>query len=71
MVAGGLKMFVCHDMRIEMPERIDIALWHNRQGQWEGVLQGHSGPIPNALIQLNANWSRLQFPVPLRKDIRK
>jgi len=71
MAAGGLKLLVCGDMRIELPERMDMALWRNRQGQWQGVLQGHSGPVPDALTQLTTNWSRLRLPVPLGKEARE
>ncbi len=71
MAAGGLKMFICRDMRIELPQRTDMALWRNRQGQWQGVLQSHSGPVPDALTRLTTNWSRLQLPVPLGKGARE
>jgi hypothetical protein len=71
MAAGGLKTFVGPGLRIELPTRADVALWRNQHGQWQGVLQGHTGPVPDALTRITANWTRLRFPVPLGKGSRE
>lgn len=71
LAAGGLKAFACGDLRIELPERADIALWRDAQGQWQGVLQGHTDPIPDALTRITKNWMRLRLPMPLEKESPK
>jgi hypothetical protein len=71
MAAGGLKTFVGPGLRIELPTRADVALWRNQHSQWQGVLQGHTGPVPDALTRITANWTRLRFPVPLGKGSRE
>jgi hypothetical protein len=65
MAAGGLKTFACGELRIELPDPADIALWRDAQGQWQGVLQGHTGPIPDALTRITKNWTCLRLPTPL------
>jgi hypothetical protein len=64
MAAGGLKTFTCGDLRIELAERADIALWRDASGQWRGVVQGVTGPLPPALIRITRDWTRLRFPEP-------
>jgi len=68
MAAGGLKLFDLKGhtgVRIELPERIDVALWRDDQGRMRGVLQGWRGPVPKPLAALTANWVRLALPTPL------
>jgi hypothetical protein len=40
LVAGGLKSFKSGNFEINLTDRIDIALWINDKGKWEGVIQG-------------------------------
>jgi hypothetical protein len=68
MAAGGLKASACGDLHIQLPDPADIALWRDAQGQWQGVLQGHTGPIPDALTRITKNWTRLRLPAPLENE---
>jgi hypothetical protein len=63
MAAGGLKTFKARDMTIDLPERADVALWRDSKGQWQGVLQGHDGPVPDALAKITRKWTRLRLPI--------
>jgi hypothetical protein len=65
MAAGALKSFKVGDMSIELPKRVDLALWRDAKGQWHGVLQDWTGPVPNALSAITADWLRLSVPTPL------
>ncbi len=60
--AGGMKSFRCGDMSIELAEPVDLALWRDSSGEWQGILQGHSGPLPEALTKITQNWTRLRLP---------
>ena len=63
MAAGGLKTFKARDMAIELPERADVALWRDSMGQWQGVLLGHDGQVPDALAGITRKWTRLRLPI--------
>jgi hypothetical protein len=65
MAAGALKSFKVGDMSIELPKRVDLALWRDAKGQWHGVLQDWTGPVPAALSAITADWLRLSVPTPL------
>lgn len=65
LAAGGLKSFVGGGVKIELPERIDIALWKDKAGAWRGILQGYQGAVPEDLAKLCRNWIRLRVPEPL------
>jgi hypothetical protein len=65
MAAGGLKNFKAGDMAVEIPQRADVALWRDSKGEWRGVLQGHDGPVPDALAKITRNWNRLRLPISL------
>ena len=62
MAAGGLKNFKAGDMTIEMTVRADVALWRDSKGEWQGVLLGYDGLVPDALARITKNWNRLRFP---------
>ena len=64
MAAGGLKTFASGDVRIDLAERIDVALWRDTTGRWQGLLQGYEGEVPPSLRQLTSRWLRLRLPVP-------
>ncbi len=64
MAAGALKSFSGGGLTIELPERVDVALWRDAKGQWHGVLQGWNGPVPAALSAITADWQRLTVPQP-------
>jgi hypothetical protein len=67
LAAGGLRCVTAGDLRIELPNRADVALWR-RNGKWEGVLQGCDGPVPEPLVKLTKRWLRLKVPRPLPAD---
>ncbi len=66
MAAGGLELFAVGDMKIELPERADIALWKDEQGDWQDALQDYEGAVPENLAKLCKNWIRLRVPEPAR-----
>ena len=65
MAAGGLKSFKAGGMSIELPQRADVAIWQDDQGQMHGVLQDWPGPVPAALTAITDDWLRLGVPKPL------
>lgn len=65
LAAGGLKTLHADKFKIELPERVDLALWRDNRGRFHGVLQGWSGPVPDSLQKLTKDWLRLSVPVPL------
>jgi len=65
MAAGGLKTFRAGGIVIDLEKRVDVALWRDKQGRWQGVVQGCQGAIPEQLTRIATNWTRLRFPTPL------
>ncbi len=66
MAAGGLKTFKAPGMTIELQQRMDIALWKNSYGKWQGVLQSvEEDIIPESLTYITKNWLWLSMPLPL------
>jgi hypothetical protein len=65
MAAGGLKSLAVGKTTIELPQRIDVALWKDEKGVWKGVLQDYNGPVPEALQKICREWLRLSVPRPL------
>ena len=70
LAAGGLKRFSTGKMEILLDERVDLAMWINQDGNWEGVLQGWKGDVPPQLLKLTDNWARLGLPVPFNEQNR-
>ncbi len=66
MAAGGLKVFEGGDVEISMPARVDIALWKDKNGVWQGVLQDNKAAVPENLESLCKSWTLLKVPVPAR-----
>ncbi|MGQ9607095.1 MAG: hypothetical protein ACUVTW_12905 [Thermogutta sp.] len=62
LAAGGLKRFEMADVKIDLPQRVDLAVWTDTAGKRHGVLQGWDGPVPSALLALTADWRRLNLP---------
>lgn len=52
LAAGGLRSLKAGDFSIELPERVDPAIWRDEQGKFKGVLQGHKGPVPAQLAEV-------------------
>lgn len=67
LVAGGLKYFKAGDFQISLEKRNDMALWVDQNGLWQGVFQG-SDPVPDCLMKITPNWTRLEAPVPPSAD---
>lgn len=65
LAAGGLKTLKAGEFSIELPERVDVALWRDNDGKFHGVLQDCSGEVPASLRKLTDDWQRLAVPVPL------
>jgi hypothetical protein len=63
--AGGLKYLRTGSTQISLPSRIDLALWHDSDGRWHGVLQDYEGDVPAALAAFTNDWLRLAVPRPL------
>lgn len=66
LAAGGLRSFKAGALELDLPERIDLALWREpgSTGRWRGLLQGWDGDIPPRLAALTSQWTRLRLPVP-------
>jgi len=62
MAAGGLKSFQGGGININLDTRIDLAIWKDKAGKWQGVLQDYEGPLSEDLKALGADWSRLSVP---------
>jgi hypothetical protein len=67
LAAGGLKRFAVGKTKIELPQRIDVALWKDEKGVWKGVLQDYHGPVPEALQNMCREWLRLDVPAELKE----
>ena len=65
MACGGLRRFQCENMVIDLAQRLDVALWRDQKGQWQGVVQGCSGQVPEALYRFTNKWIKLRMPVAL------
>lgn len=62
LACGALKSFRGGGITIDLPEPIDMAVWRDAAGNWQGVLQDYSGPVPRDLAALTAAWKRLAVP---------
>ena len=65
LAAGGLKSLDAGQLKIELTERVDLALWRDDRGRFHGVLQDCAGAVPAALARLCDDWQRLAVPAPL------
>jgi len=64
MAAGGLKRFEGGGITLDLPERTDRALWRDRNGQWQGVVQGDAPSVSEPLARLTKQWTLLRLPTP-------
>ena len=65
LTAGGLKSFKSGSFKIDLRDRTDLALWKDYQDNWKGVIQGLKGEIPQQLLKITKNWTRINLPVSL------
>ena len=70
LAAGALRTLSAGDLQIELTSPVDLALWHDSHGDWQGVLQGWDGPIPEPLARITAHWTRLRLPAPVDQSPR-
>ena len=70
LAAGALRSLSAGDLQIELTSPVDLALWHDSHGDWQGVLQGWDGPIPEPLARITAHWTRLRLPAPVDQSPR-
>jgi hypothetical protein len=66
LAAGGLKSLRAADLKIQLADRVDVALWRDGQGRFRGVLQDCNGPVPEPLANLTDDWLRLSVPAPVK-----
>jgi hypothetical protein len=66
LAAGGLKLFKGGGLTIELDEPVDLALWRDKKGQWQGVIQDWEGPLPAPLSAITNNWMKLKVPLPYK-----
>lgn len=59
--AGALKSFKTDSLTIDLPERMDLAMFKER-GKWRGLVQGYEGDLPAVLTELTEHWTRLRMP---------
>jgi hypothetical protein len=69
--AGGLKSFRSGDLKIEPGERLDLALWKNEKGEWEGAVQGWEKEIPDSLLKITGHWRKIGLPSPVPEQNKK
>jgi hypothetical protein len=64
MAVGSLKKFKCQKVEITLPtdSDIDIAIYKDEQGIYQGVIQGHTGGVPESLMAITSNWQKLELP---------
>jgi hypothetical protein len=64
LAAGGLKSFKTTHFEMELKQRVDLALWIDKNDEWQGVIQGWNGAVPPELEAITKNWIRLDVPEP-------
>ncbi len=65
LACSGLKLFHTGSFKIELPERMDIALFREN-GLWRGIIHGSYNEIPENLIGFTKDWIQVREPVPYR-----
>ncbi len=60
--AGGLKSVKTDGLDLALSERADLAFQTGSDGSIRGVVQGLSGPVPEALRSVTPDWQRLAVP---------
>ena len=56
MAAGGLKSFSAGGLKINLPERMNVALKKGPDGKWRGSVQQEE--IPAALLKITSDWQK-------------
>ena len=64
LAAGGLKTFEMDSWTLQLDQEVDLALWKNAAGEFEGVVQDWEGPLPAELLKITPRWAHLGIPSP-------
>lgn len=67
LAAGGLRKVQAGSLAIDLDERVDIALWRDASGQWQGVAHGLDA-LPEPLRRITAVWTRVRQPKPMPQE---
>ena len=62
LAAGGLSRFQGGGLNLQLESPLDLALWRDAAGRWQGVVLDCAGPVPPALLQLTTSWQRRATP---------
>lgn len=65
LAASDLRSLVIEDTSYTFPRAIDLAIWHDSNGRWQGVVQG-GDPPPPPLGNWVEHWQRLDLAPPGR-----
>lgn len=65
LAAGGLQSFKTKAWDIQLDERVDVAIWKDANGAYQGLIQGWNGPVPPPLLAITQNWEFRDLPEPL------
>jgi hypothetical protein len=71
LAVGGMKSIRTDGLEIALPERIDFAFRTEADGRVCGVIQGWTGPVPDALRAITTDWQRLSIPPLLPATVSK
>jgi hypothetical protein len=61
LAASDLRFVDAGSFHLHLRQPTDLALWHDKDGQWRGAIQGAKG-IPRPLLRLTRDWFRLTLP---------
>lgn len=61
-VAGGLKSLKVNHFEINLKDRVDVVLWKDTGGNWQGAVQ--DGDVPDELKHFTSKWEKLITPIP-------
>lgn len=61
LACGGLKSFRTGNVRIDLPDRLDIALF-KEAGEWRGIIHGEEQDLPGDLAKFTVNWQFVKQP---------
>ena len=61
LAGGGLKSFKSESLSFDLPERTDVVLYKEK-GKWKGIVQNNNGYLPETLLSITTNWTRLSLP---------
>lgn len=60
--AAGLRRFRGPGLALELPDRVDLALWRVDGRAWRGAWIQDGRPLPGPLARLTRDWTPLRLP---------